>query len=120
MPRSNSLRATVFALATSALLVPAAHASPSDDTSRRDRVPNNVALSIAAELFPEQCGQRHCGITYAPEYCPFQFAIVFPRTAETPKEQPPGAWVTVNGHGKVVEVNSEPSKECRKGNGASS
>ena len=112
----------VVAVATSILLLPTAQASSSEETIRRARVPNSVALGIAAELFPEQCGPggQRCGITYGAEYCPLQFAITFPRAAGSPKAQPPGAWVTVDALGKVVEVSSTPSKECRNGKGIAS
>ena len=118
--RSNSalVRATILAGSLAVVLLPSVNASPSDDGARRARVPNNVALRIAAKLFPEQCGAGHCGIKYGPEYCPFQFAVVFPTKGES--TQPPGAWITVDPRGNVTEVSSLPSKECRKGDGFAS
>jgi len=115
-------QAAIVAIATGISLLTTAHASSSEETIRRARVPNTVALGIAAELFPEQCGSSGhlCGITYGAEYCPLQFAITFPKGAESSKVQPPGAWVTVDPRGKVVEVSSAPSKECRKGKGIAS
>jgi len=116
-----NVRAIVLSSILGTVLLPSAHSSPSDEVSRRGRVPNNVAAGIAADLFPEQCGSggHGCGISYGPEYCPLQFAIVFPKGADS-KAEPSVAWVTVDPRGKVVEVSSVPSKECRKGNGIAS
>ena len=113
-----NVRAIILAASVGVMLLPSVHASPSDDGARRARVPNNVALGIAAKLFPEQCGGGHCGIKYGPEYCPFQFAVVFPTKGDA--VQPPGAWITVDPRGNVTEVSSLPSKECRKGGGIAS
>ena len=113
-----NVRATVLAASLAVVLLPPVHASPSDDGTRRARVPNHVALGIAAKLFPEQCGAGHCGIKYGPEYCPFQFAVIFPAKGES--SQPPGAWITVDAQGNVTDVSSLPSKECRKGDGIAS
>ena len=115
-------RPAVLAFFASTLLMPSAQAGSSDEVTRRARVPSNVARHIAAELFPELCGSggELCGITYGAEYCPLQFVIDFPKASGADKAAPAGAWITVDTRGKVVEVSSRRSKECRKGNGVAS
>jgi hypothetical protein len=110
-------RATVVATLAISMLLPYVLASASDENIRRARVPNTEALRIAAELFPEKCGRagEFCGITYGADYCPLQFVITFPKAAGLSTSEPTGAWVTVNPRGRVIEVSSTRSKECRNG-----
>lgn len=115
-------KAIIISACLATLLLPCAHASPSDEVTRRGVVPNTRAQAIAGELFPQQCGTggERCGITYAPEFCPLQFAVSFPVLATDPPKWPALAWVTLDPRGNVVEVTHERSKDCRNGNGIAS
>jgi hypothetical protein len=112
-----SSRAIVLALGIISSLLPSAHASPSDEASRRATVPNTVARQIAGELFPEQCGSggEGCGIVYGPSLCPLQFVITIPAQEGGLSSWQSLAFVTIDKLGRVVEVRDSPNRQCRNG-----